>query len=207
MARALDRREGSGGFGQDPYAGAYRSLAKGLPNESEELEESGSAGAELAKRLAAGIADANRQVRALARGLVLIPIDAETLPAALGELARNAADTHKLSCRFECAAPLRMPDAGTATHLYRIAQEAVGNAARHSKASDVLIRLAHEDSRLRLEIHDNGVGIPPQPAANGGVGLRLMEHRCNAIGGRFAIEPREGGGTVVSCTVPFLGKS
>lgn len=179
-------------------------LAQGL---SEELQKSRSANADLASRVATGIAEANRHVRSLARGLVPAPVDADTLPAALGELARNTQETYKLACRLDCAAPLKMPDAATATHLYRIAQEAVGNAAKHSKADDVLIRLAHDEDRLRLEIHDNGIGIPARRPANGGVGLRLMEHRCAAVGGRFLIGPRAGGGTVVSCTVPFLGRA
>lgn len=198
-------------IGQELHDGTQQELTGlGLlaQNLSEELQESGSSNAELAKRLAAGIAEANRHVRATARGLVPVPVDARTLPAALAELVRTTQETYKqLSCRLDCPEPLKMPDAATATHLYRIAQEAVGNAAKHSKADDVLIRLARGGNRLRLEVHDNGIGIPAQPAANGGVGLRLMEHRCTAIGGRFSVEPREGGGTVVSCTVPFLGGS
>ena len=196
-------------IGQELHDGTQQELTGlGLlaQNLSEALQERGSA-KELAKRLAAGIGEANRHVRALARGLVSVPVDAETLPAALDALARNTQETYKLSCRVDCPTPLRMPDAATATHLYRIAQEAVGNAAKHAKADNVLIRLASDDNRLRMEIHDDGIGIPARPVVNGGMGLRLMEHRCTAIGGRFMIEPGACGGTVVSCTVPFLGRS
>jgi two-component system, chemotaxis family, CheB/CheR fusion protein len=197
-------------IGQELHDGTQQELTGlGLlaQNLSEELQKSHSANADLAGRVAAGIADANRQVRALARGLVPAPVGADTLPAALGELARNTQETYKLSCRLDCPTPLDMPDAATATHLYRIAQEAVGNAAKHSRARDVLISLTRDDDRLRLEIHDNGIGIPAQPAASGGVGLRLMEHRCAAIGGRFMIGPRAGGGTIVSCSVPFPARA
>jgi len=177
-------------------------------NLAEELQQRGSAKPELAERLATGIAEANRHVRALAHGLVRVPVDARTLPAALRELARRTQETYKLSCRLECHAPLEMPDATTATHFYRIAQEAVSNAVKHAKADEVVIRLADTDDRLRLEIRDNGVGLPVQPAANGGVGMRLMQHRCAAIGGRFTIEPQgDGSGTVVSCAVPSLRRS
>jgi PAS domain S-box-containing protein len=197
-------------IGQELHDGTQQELTGlGLlaQNLAEDLQESGAAHAELARRVAAGIAEANRHVRATARGLVPVPVDSETLPAALRELVRTTQESYKLSCRLDCPEPLKMPDSATATHLYRIAQEAVGNAARHSKADHVLIRLVKGGSRLRLEIHDNGIGIPVQPGANGGVGLRLMEHRCTVIGGRFTVEPRAGGGTVVACTMPYLGRS
>lgn len=197
-------------IGQELHDGTQQELTGlGLlaQNLSEELREDGSGAAELAGRLAAGIAEANRRVRSVARGLVPVPVDAETLPGALGELARSTQESYKLACRLECPGRLKIADAATATHLYRIAQEAVGNAANHARADAVLIRLANADQRLRLEIHDDGIGIPKQRAGNGGVGLRLMEHRCAAIGGRFSVEARAGGGTVVSCTVPVPGRS
>ena len=77
----------------------------------------------------------------LAHGLIPVPIDAETLPAALAELAQSTEQTYALTCRFECPAPVNVPDPGTATHLYRIAQEALGNAVKHAKA-DTLSTMA-----------------------------------------------------------------
>lgn len=195
-------------IGQELHDGTQQELTGlGLlaQNLSEQLREEDSGAAEMAGRIAAGIAEANRRVRSVARGLVPVPVDADTLPAALAELARGTQESYRLACRLECPGRVNIPDAATATHLYRIAQEAVGNAANHARADTVLIRLAHEDYRLRLEIHDNGIGIPTQRAGGGGVGLRLMEHRCAAIGGRFRIEARAGGGTVVSCAVPVPG--
>lgn len=192
-------------IGQELHDGTQQELTGlGLlaQNLADELHERGAAEADPAKRLAAGIAEANRHVRALARGLVPAPVDAETLPDALGDLARSTRETYKLSCRCDCSRPLGIADPGTATHLYRIAQEAVSNAAKHAKADDILITLAARGDRLQLEICDNGIGIPPQPAVTEGVGLRLMERRCTAIGGRFRIGPRPGGGTIVSCSVP-----
>ncbi len=196
-------------IGQELHDGTQQELT-GLGllvgNLSEALREGRPGTAELAERIAAGIIEANRRVRSVARGLVPVPIDGDTLPAALDELARSTQETYKLACRLERSGRLEMPDAGTATHLYRIAQEAVGNAARHAKADAVLIRLVGDDHRLRLEVHDNGVGIPKQRPVSGGVGLRLMEHRCAAIGGRFRVQARPDGGTVVTCAVPIRGR-
>lgn len=191
-------------IGQELHDGLQQELTGlGLlaQNLADELAQRGSADPALASRLAAGVAQANLNVRALARGLVPVPIDAERLPIALAELAKSTQETYKVECRLECFEPIEAPSAAAATHLYRIAQEAVGNAVRHAKSKDIRVRLMREDDGLRLEVADDGTGIPALPAGRAGLGLRLMEHRCALIGGRFAIEPRAGGGTVVSCTV------
>ena len=202
---ALERQR----IGQELHDGTQQELT-GLGllvhNLSEQLREDRSDEAQLADRIAAGITEANRRVRSMARGLVPVQIDGDSLPAALDELARGTQETYKLACRLECSGRLEIPDAGIATHLYRIAQEAVSNAARHARADAVLIKLAGDEHRLRLEVHDNGVGIRKARAVSGGVGLRLMEHRCAAIGGRFRVQARPDGGTVVTCAVPLRGK-
>ena len=163
--------------------------------------------AKLAARLADGIAQANLHVRSLAHGLVPVPVDAESLPAALGELAKSTRENYSLACRFDCPEPVRVGDATTATHLYRIAQEAVGNAVKHAKADAISIRLARTESDLVLEVADNGVGIAPGKPQLEGAGLRLMEYRCAVIGGRFTVRRKEGGGTLVACTIPRLGRT
>ncbi|MGH8137612.1 MAG: PAS domain S-box protein [Steroidobacteraceae bacterium] len=175
---------------------------------SEALSRQGSqTEAKLAARLASGIAQANLHVRSLAHGLVPVPVDAETLPAALGELARSTRATYGLSCQFDCPEPLQVGIASTATHLYRIAQEAVGNAAKHAKAEAISIRLRRTEADLVLEIADNGIGIVPGRAPHEGAGLRLMEYRCAVIGGCFKVQQQESGGTLVACAIPLSGRS
>lgn len=175
-------------------------------NLNEKLGQHGAkADAELAGRVASGIAQANLHVRHLAHGLIPVPIDAESLPAALAELAQSTQQSYPLTCRFECPAPVKVPNAGTATHLYRIAQEAVGNAVKHAKADKLSIRLEHRNDKLALEVADNGIGIDLNRRTKDGVGLRLMEYRCSVIGGRFSVQRGEGGGTVVMCAIPSKG--
>lgn len=158
----------------------------------------------LARRLAHGITAANERLHALARGLVPVPIDAGDLEPALSELARSTRETFNVNCAFE-PARVRIRDAETATHLYRIAQEAVRNGTRHSNADRVGIRLTMPDTGLMLEITDNGVGLPPPDRLRHGVGLRLMEHRCSLLGGRFVAESQAGGGTRIACILPAPG--
>ncbi|EQD57081.1 ATP-binding region, ATPase-like domain protein [mine drainage metagenome] len=53
-----------------------------------------------------------------------------------------------------------------------------------------------------LEVSDNGIGLPPPGRIHQGVGLRLMEHRCSLIGGRFVAESQPAGGTRIACILP-----
>jgi len=156
---------------------------------------------QLAARVAQGIEQANQRVRSLARGMVPVPIDREGLMSALAELARQTTEIHGLPCGFECPAPVEIDNDNEATHLYRIAQEAVSNATRHAQASALWIRLEQVDGRLVLEVRDNGTGLRASGTSGKGVGLHLMEHRCAMIGGTFAIEPRPQGGTSIACSV------
>jgi signal transduction histidine kinase len=92
-------------------------------------------------------------------------------------------------------------DPQTGHQLYRIAQEAVANAVRHGRPSEVVIRLRELDgAALSLEISDNGVGIDEVARRDAGLGTRIMQYRCALLGGQLLIQKREGGGTVVSCT-------
>jgi signal transduction histidine kinase len=169
---------------------------------AESLSHSGlNAAGQVAGRVARGIELCNQRVRSLARGMVPVPIDREGLMTALAELARQTTEIYGLPCGFECPSPVEIDNDNEATHLYRIAQEAVSNATRHAKASAIWIRLEQVDGRLILELQDNGIGLQPAGVPGKGVGLRLMEHRCAMIGGNFAIDPRADGGTCIACSV------
>ena len=97
----------------------------------------------------------------------------------------------------------------TATHLYRIAQEAVNNALRHSQAAEICISLRQNENQIVLEVSDNGVGIDAVDAGvattrkDRGMGLRTMEYRAGMIGGALHVERREAGGTLVRCVSLF----
>lgn len=169
---------------------------------SDSLRRNGSAEAAVAAKLAAGIAETNRRLRALAKGLVPVPVDREGLMVALGDLARRTEEEHGIECRFVCPKPVKVADDAAALHLYRIAQEAVTNAVRHASASAISVDLHADDRQLRLEIRDDGVGLDPQRRHGDGLGLRIMEHRCGLLGGQFTVREEEAGGTTIACVVP-----
>lgn len=155
-----------------------------------------------AGRLTEGLAAVNRHLQALARGLVPVPVDSASLAPALAELARTTGEATQLACEFTLEGEVRLPNSDTSSHLYRIAQEAVRNATRHAHADRIAIRLSAQGSAVRLEVRDNGIGIPPRAGFGRGVGLRLMEHRCSLIGGTFAAQSVPGSGTRVVCALP-----
>ncbi|MBS0373440.1 MAG: PAS domain S-box protein [Proteobacteria bacterium] len=87
-------------------------------------------------------------------------------------------------------------------HLYRIAQEALANAQKHAQAREVRVVLAAHDGEVRLAIEDDGIGIGPAADRLGGFGLRSMDMRANAAGGRLEIATRAGGGTRIEVHCP-----
>ncbi len=177
-------------------------MAKDL---SERLASEGAAReGELAEKLARGIADVNVHVRSLSRGLVPVDVDAEGLMAALEDLARTVEQRYRSwTCTFECPQTVEVADDDVATHLYRIAQEGVVNAVKHSGGNRIRIRLERDDHELLLEVCDNGTGIGESSRETAGAGMRIMEHRCSLVGGKLAVTSGEDGGTVVICRIPM----
>lgn len=159
----------------------------------------------LATKIAAVISEINRQARLLANGLLPVPVDSEGLMSALAALARKMEDEHGVACRFICPEPVRIHDDAMAMHMYRIAQEALTNAVRHSSAAEISIRLERGASTLRLEVRDNGIGLDTGRGEHDGLGLRIMEHRCGLMGGTFSAHRPQSGGTVISCELPAPG--
>jgi signal transduction histidine kinase len=155
----------------------------------------------IAARLVAGLDQVHQQVRTLTRGLVPVEVEAAGLCAALDDLVASASDQSGIPVTFDCPNRVEVPDHSTATHLYRIAQEAVSNALRHGQARQVNLALQGEPSGLRLSIQDDGIGMRDEPERTEGMGLRIMQYRCEQIGGVLEIGPAVGGGTVVKCRV------
>ncbi len=153
--------------------------------------------------LAAKIARALRrtlgQVRALARGLVPVEVDAHGLMAALAELTARVNRESGVRCTFACPDPIPVRDNATATHLYRIAQEAVSNALKHGEAKHIQVALGLAEGLLTLTITDDGVGIRNERRKDEGLGLRIMRYRADLIRATLALSPAAQGGTLVSC--------
>ena len=127
-------------------------------------------GEDLGRQLREAIAD----TRALAHGLAPVALADDGLMTALASLAESTSRGGTVRTIFECAEPVRIADAEVASHLYRIAQEAVNNALKHGAPSEIRIGLERRDDMLVLEVDDDGGGFDEKTAARDGIGLRVM---------------------------------
>jgi len=154
--------------------------------------------AEAMKNIVKLTGDGIEMARNIARGLFPVEFNATGLMSALEELAANEAKQHAVDCRFDCEKPVYINNPEVAGHLFRIAQEAVRNAVKHSHASRIVILFTETENGARLAIRDNGTGLKTQPREHKGMGLQIMEHRASILGAAFAIQS-DSAGTAVTC--------
>jgi signal transduction histidine kinase len=139
--------------------------------------------------------------RNLARGFFSPELEADGLSVALEGLAENISERFGVNCIFHEEGPIPIRDPAVATQLYRIAQEAATNAAKHAAAEQIDIRISVDDFELTLAIMDDGVGFPGNISDSKGLGLRLMRHGAALIGGTFNVRRNGQRGTIAICKV------
>jgi len=155
---------------------------------------------ELLLDLKAQAQDAVSDVRRLVHGLRPPALDDLGFVDALQEFAARY-DGTGMDVSVEVREPLPPLPAAVEVAAYRIAQEAVANAARHAGARRCGVTLETGGGLLVLEVRDDGRGMPQ--GAGGGVGLHSMRERAAELGGRFAIESSPQGGTLVRAELPL----
>jgi signal transduction histidine kinase len=126
------------------------------------------------------------------------------LAAALRSLTERLAQRTAIRFSFESDLEQRLPRE-TATHLFRIAQEALTNIMKHSHATSVEIQLRMEGRAVTLSIRDNGRGFP-ESTARPGLGLVAMGARAQQMGGELKLRSQPGRGALVEVTVPEVGE-
>ena len=141
--------------------------------------------------------------RSLAHGLLPVSIERGGLIGALRSLAGRSRDLYGIDVRFraEMWPPLRLEETH-ASDLYRIAQEALTNVARHSGAASVRIMLHVSADGYCLKIADNGIGFSSKDAAGSGMGTKIMRHRAEIIGAKLEILRNIPRGTLIRVTGP-----
>ncbi|MBS0657073.1 MAG: PAS domain S-box protein [Verrucomicrobia bacterium] len=167
-----------------------------------DLEGSHPEAAAQARQIGLFLREAISQTRALARGLAPFRLKAGGLVAALEELAEMTSAAGVARCRVNTRVKVQLSDE-VAIQLFRIAQEAVNNAVKHSQAREITINLTRTDGALRLEILDDGSGFRAARKAARGQGLEIMRHRASSVGADFEISSRRGHGSCVACTLPL----
>ena len=147
--------------------------------------------------------DTIRDTRLLARGLSPVRATGEGLIEGFRELANDMRARFGLEVQLELDFPVeRRLDETTADNLYRIAEQAVHNAARHSRVDGCRLWLRVTGPDVELVVQDEGVGFDPLGVAESSSGLRMMRFRALLLGGYLSVESRPGAGTVIRCRCP-----
>lgn len=141
--------------------------------------------------------DSISQTRMLAHSLAPYHLEITGLEVALKELVDQTTMTGKIKCRFVCPNSVEVESVDATLHLFRIAQEAINNAVKHSQGDRIAVTLTQNERVLELSVTDNGQGVPDGQAV--GIGLQVMRHRARVIGAELTIESATGKGTTIRC--------
>ena len=190
-------------LGRDLHDGLCQLLA-GIRCKTEQLKLDLTADFPAAGRRAGLLHDlltqAMREVRGLARGLQPVASSPDGLMHGLLELAHSVREMFGIQCKYRVPQPVLLHDHRAATELYRLAQEAVSNAARHGKPTVIRIGLKRTGRRLELTIANNGKPFPNR-VGGAGLGIKAMRARAEHIGAKLVIGPGKSSGTLVRCSM------
>jgi two-component system sensor histidine kinase UhpB len=153
----------------------------------------------------AGVKASLEDVRRTAQELRPEILDHLGLPSALTNLARTFSDRTGIAVRRQLPTHLPRLDPEVELVLYRVAQEGLTNAARHSGASKVTLTLEHDAGSVVLRVLDNGRGFDGSGAEGGG--LRGIRERTLIVRGAVAIKPAATGGVEIRLQVPVKADS
>ncbi|MFI6989855.1 sensor histidine kinase [Nonomuraea wenchangensis] len=162
-------------------------------------EESGRHLGQAAALARQGLAEARRSVSALLPG----PLERSSLPEALERMAASWSRMSGVPLAREVTGSPVALSADLEATLFRVAQEALANVAKHAEATRAALTLSYTDDLVLLDIRDDGAGFDPQ-AATDGFGLDGMRQRVRAAGGTLEIESQPGAGTAIAAAVPAL---
>ena len=156
----------------------------------------------------ANLTDARRSVRALRPE----QLEQASLPEAIGALARTWSEESKIDADVETTGTIVRSDPDTEAAVFRAAQEALSNVAKHARAGKVQITLTYLGDTLLLDVADDGSGFDAGTgfdadagAATDGYGLVGMRQRLSRVGGTLTVESSPGSGTILNASVPLAG--
>ncbi len=141
------------------------------------------------------------KVRTLSQALHPVMLEEMGLESALAAYIPGFEDRTGVTVHYEKSGASRTVDRDVAIHVYRVAQEALNNVARHSQCTEARVRLAIQPDSLRLEVEDSGVGLAHR--SRGGMGLVSMRERAEMVKGSLELLDSPSGGALIRLTVPL----
>src|SRR5437764_1702881 len=139
--------------------------------------------------------------RNIAHDLHKEEIDAAEFPSALRNLVERK--IWRTSCRLDLKTEVNIEDDNVASQLYRILREALINANKHARATQILLEVRRLKSDLVFSVTDNGVGFNTKTKTGHGLGFHIMKYRAESIGARLEFESLKKGGARVACYLPM----
>jgi signal transduction histidine kinase len=144
-----------------------------------------------------------REARRLMAGLRPPVLEEAGVVAAMDDLVRDANQREEAQIDFSHAVHFDRLSSVLETTIFRIAQEGLTNACRHSQSAKVQISLVQDGERIHLEVQDWGVGFDPEAVDPSRFGLRGIRERARLLGGRALIETSPGQGTRLAVELPL----
>ncbi len=145
--------------------------------------------------------EAKMDLRRLTRGLYAADLESRGIGTSLKDLVDHVQESSTIDCSFKGDDTLMLSDRAQSENLYRLSQEALNNAVKHSFAKHITVSISRTGSHVLLTVKDDGIGLPDLTSHVSGLGLRTMRYRANVIGGTFDVRREDEGGTIVSCSV------
>ena len=144
------------------------------------------------------------EIRQLSHELHPAVLHERGLPDALSSYCEEFSTTRGIPISYKADESVQDLSPGAALCIYRIAQEALGNVAKHANAEQVEVQLTRANGHVCLLVRDDGVGFNPDGSGkSGGLGLINMRERVRQLNGTFTFESEPGRGTTVKAEVPF----
>ncbi len=144
-----------------------------------------------------GLSEARRMVWAMRPEI----LENTSLPEALGRLLQRWQEESGIKAQFTLTGEPRPLHPELEVGLLRIAQEALANIRKHSRARQATLTLSYLDDMVLMDVQDDGVGL--QPPSSGSFGLRSMRERVEALGGHMTVESEAGQGTTLAFSLPL----
>lgn len=158
-----------------------------------------------ASRLVELIEEAIELTRNLSHQLDPVELKAGKLMDHFEDLAAGTSQRFKVACNFENKLDRPLDDAAVATHIYRIAKEAVASATMRNEVAHINIKLDSAADDVVLTITDDGTFLPENLEEDANARLRTMTYRADLIGATLKIEPLAARGRQLTCKLPSPG--
>jgi PAS domain S-box-containing protein len=156
----------------------------------------------------ARLIDISKDVQALSHRLHSSKLEYLGLVAAANSFCKELTDRHKVTIEFNHSNIPQTLSQDISLGLFRVLQEALQNAVKHSGAQQFKVELHNTGEELHLTVSDSGIGFDSHDAMYGrGLGLISMRERLQLMKGKFSIESERGQGTMISAWVPIDAKS